>query len=56
MPKALPITVAIAAILPQEIALAMVKSTDGPGAKMIRIVAIRNSQNLLGIASDMNTP
>jgi hypothetical protein len=56
MPKALPITVAIAVTLPQEIALAMVKSTDGPGAKIIKIVAIRNSQNLLGMASAVNTP
>jgi hypothetical protein len=55
MPEALPITVAIAVTLPQEIARAMVKSTDGPGAKIIRIVAIRNSQNLLGMASAINT-
>jgi hypothetical protein len=48
MPAALPITVAIAATLPQAIALAIVKSTEGPGAKMINIVAIRYSQSLLG--------
>jgi hypothetical protein len=47
--------VAIAVTLPQEIALAMVKSTDGPGANMIKIVAIRNSQNLLGMASAIST-
>jgi hypothetical protein len=55
MPAALPMTVAIAATLPQAIALAIVKSTEGPGAKMINIVAIRYSQSLLGRALWVNT-
>jgi hypothetical protein len=55
MPKALPITVAIAANLPQAIARAMVKRTDGPGARMIRIVAIRYSHSREGMASEVNT-
>jgi hypothetical protein len=33
----------------------MVKSTDGPGAKMIKIVAIRYSQRREGIKSEVNT-
>jgi len=51
----LPITVATAAARPQAIALAMVKRTDGPGAKMIKIVAIRYSQRREGIKSEVNT-
>jgi len=47
--------VATAAARPQAIALAMVNSTDGPGAKMIKIVAIRYSQSREGIRSEVNT-
>jgi hypothetical protein len=47
--------VATAAARPQAIALAMVNSTDGPGAKMIKIVAIRYSQSRDGIRSEVNT-
>jgi hypothetical protein len=54
MPIALPITVAIAATLPQEIALAIVKSTEGPGAKIIKTVAIKYSQSRLGTISVEN--
>jgi hypothetical protein len=56
MPKALPITVAIAATLPQAIARAMVKRTDGPGAKMIKMVAIKYSHRREGMAPVVNTP
>jgi hypothetical protein len=52
---ALPKTVATAARLPQAIALAIVKSTDGPGASMIKIAAIKYSQSLEGIKSAENT-
>jgi hypothetical protein len=55
MPKALPITVAMAASLPQAIALAIVKRTDGPGARMIKTVAIKYSQRREGMASEVNT-
>jgi hypothetical protein len=48
--------VAMAATLPQAIARAMVKSTDGPGARMINTVAIRYSQMREGMASAANTP
>jgi hypothetical protein len=56
MPEALPTTVAIAANRPQAIALAMVNKTDGPGAKMIKMVAIKYSQSRLGIAFSINIP
>jgi hypothetical protein len=55
MPLALPITVATAAARPQAIARAIVKRTDGPGARMINIVAIRYSQRRDGINSEVNT-
>jgi hypothetical protein len=48
--------VATAEARPQAIARAMVKSTDGPGAKMIKIVAIRYSQRRDGSKSVENTP
>ena len=51
MPLALPKTVAIAAALPQAIARAIVNSTDGPGARMIKNEAIRYSQSREGITS-----
>jgi hypothetical protein len=47
--------VATAAARPQAIARAIVKSTEGPGAKMIKIVAIRYSQRREGIKSEVNT-
>jgi hypothetical protein len=34
----------------------MVKSTEGPGARMIKIVAIKYSQSRDGMASERNTP
>jgi hypothetical protein len=54
MPTAFPITVAMAVTRPQEMALAMVKSTEGPGARMIKIVAIRYSVSRLGSAFKLN--
>jgi hypothetical protein len=48
MPDALPRTVAMAVERPQEMALAIVKRTLGPGAKIIRYAAIKYSQSLLG--------
>jgi hypothetical protein len=54
IPVALPKTVATAARLPQAIALAIVKRTDGPGASMIKIAAIRYSQRRDGIRSEEN--
>ena len=56
MPRVFPATVATALARPQAMALAMVKSTDGPGAKMIKIVAIRYSQRRDGSRSELNTP
>ena len=49
IPRALPITVARAVTLPQEIALAIVKSTLGPGTKIISVEAMRYSQSLEGM-------
>jgi hypothetical protein len=54
MPAALPITVAMAATRPQDMALAIVKRTEGPGARIIKIVAIRYSVSRLGSASKLN--
>jgi hypothetical protein len=54
IPTAFPKTVATAARLPQAIALAIVKSTDGPGASMIKIAAIKYSQRRDGIKSEAN--
>jgi hypothetical protein len=34
----------------------MVKSTEGPGARMIKMVAIKYSQSRDGMASERNTP
>ena len=49
IPSALPTTVATATARPQEMALAMVNRTLGPGAKIMSVAAIRYSQSREGI-------
>jgi len=49
IPRALPITVVTAVTRPQEIALAIVKRTLGPGTKMMSVEAMRYSQSLEGM-------
>ena len=50
----MPATVATAVALPQAIARAMTKSTDGPGAKIIMIAAMQYSQILEGMTTKSN--
>ena len=54
-PEALPTTVKTATFRPHEIARAMVKSTEGPGAMMIAMATITNSPILEGIGMPENT-
>ena len=46
-------TVITATFRPQAIALAIVKSTEGPGAKMIATAAIKYSGSRVGITKFM---
>ena len=48
-PSTFPITEAIATVRPQEMALAIVKSTLGPGAQIISVVATKYSQSREGM-------
>ena len=49
IPRALPTTVAKATVRPQEMALAMVNNTLGPGTQIMSVAAIRNSHNRDGM-------
>ena len=54
-PETFPATVNTATLRPHEIARAMVKSTEGPGAMMIAMATITNSPILEGIGMPTNT-